>query len=295
MSSKKLATLVVAVVLIGAVVPASVVAKGGGGQQTSVIYSSLVASPLHGNMPSVGGEAYAFNEFGNAVTFSTSKNRSLGNVVVTMSSWGCQTGSWFAGNCLTTPGATFSVPITFNVYGASPDGVVPGALITTATQTFVISYRPSASPKCTGPDAGKWYDNSLKTCFNGLATNITFGFSGPTLPDSVVYGIAYNTTHYGYAPIGESAPCYTSAGGCGYDSLNIALSEDPTNISAGSDTNSGKVWQNSPYGSLYCDGGSAGTGFFRLDSPNTASCWGVESPYAAVPFYIPAVQFKAAG
>jgi hypothetical protein len=39
----------------------------------------------------------------------------------------------------------------------------------------------------------------------------------------VVFRIAYNTTHFGYAPIGESASCYGTSGGCGFDSLNVAL------------------------------------------------------------------------
>lgn len=251
---------------------------------SSVIYSSLVSSPLHGNMPSVGAEAYAFKELGNAVNFSTSKNRKLSSATVTMSSWGCQSGSWNGGNCLTTSGATFTAPITFNIYNTN-DGVTAGTLIASATQTFAIPYRPSASPKCTGADTGKWYDNALKTCFNGLATNITFGFAGTTLPNSVVYGIAYNTTHYGYAPIGESASCFTASGGCGYDSLNIALSNEPTNVSAGTDVNPGAIWQNSDLAIEYCDNGLGGLGTFRLDSL-TSACW--------LP-YIPAVQIKAGG
>jgi len=52
-------------------------------------------------------------------------------------------------------------------------------------------------------------------CFNGLAVNVNFDFSGlgVTLPNKVVYGISYNTTHYG-SPIGESAPFFTGPGGC---------------------------------------------------------------------------------
>src|SRR4051794_24553185 len=73
---------------------------------TSTIYSSLVSSPLHGNMPSVGGEAYAFSELGNAVTFTNGTHRSLSNIVVTMSSWGCQSGHWYSSDCVTTGGAT---------------------------------------------------------------------------------------------------------------------------------------------------------------------------------------------
>jgi hypothetical protein len=99
-----------------------------------------------------------------------------------------------------------------------------------------------------------------------------------TLPDSVVYGIVYNTSHFGPVPKGEATACYATSAGCPYDSLNIALSAD-SDVSAGSST-SGTVWQNSPYGSQYCDGGLAGTGTFRADSP----CW---TPY------VPAVQFKA--
>ena len=222
---------------------------------SSTIYSSLLSSPLHGNMPSVGAEAYAFSELGNDVTFA-GKNRSLTNVTVTMSSWGCQSGHWFDGNCVTANGATFSVPITLTVYSKADESVVASS-----TQTFAIPFRPSASPKC---NDGRWYDNALKACFNGLATNVTFAFSGQKLPDAVTYGIAYNTTHYGYLPIGESAPCFTSSGGCGYDSLNVALSTE-TDVSAGSDNFLGSV---------------------LIDRQLISDPWGG--------LYIPAVLFKAA-
>jgi hypothetical protein len=267
-----------------------------GGLRTSVIYSSLVSSPLHGNMPSVGAEAYAVNEFGNAVTFSASKSRSLSSVVVTMSSWGCQSGHWTSGDCLTTPGATFSVPITFNLYAA--DGVTK---IAWATQTFAIPYRPSASPTCAVDYPGEWYDNALNACFNEFATNVTFdtftyaGDVAVALPDNVVFGITYNTSGHGYSPLGYANACNATKAGCPYDSLNIALSQDPTNVSVGTNTFVGTVWQNTSYGYNYCDGGAAGTGLFRLDSPSLASCLGVNAPYDASPFYIPAVQIKAAG
>jgi hypothetical protein len=260
------------------------------GPGTSVIYNSVVTSPSPGNLPSVGAEAYAFNEFGNEVTFDGT-NRSLTNVIVEMSSWGCVTGHWYSGDCSTPGGATFDEPITLNLYNPGTDGVHPGALITSVTQTFTIPYRPSASPNCTGGHAGEWWDPSLKTCFHGLADDITFHLAGVTVPDEVVYGIAYNTSHYGYSPYGESTACYTSPGGCGYDSLNIALSQDPTNLTAGTDPNAGTVWQNT-IASNYCDLGTAGSGFFRLDSP-TSACWGVNYPAPGAPYYVPAVQFKA--
>lgn len=43
--------------------------------------------------------------------------------------------------------------------------------VASARQTCAIPYRPSASPQYTG---GTWYQSSPGTCFNGLATEITF-------------------------------------------------------------------------------------------------------------------------
>jgi hypothetical protein len=249
---------------LGLLASISGAAAAGTPVKASVVYNSTIANGPRSNLPSVGAEAYAFDELGNQITLAGTA-RNLTSVTVTMSSWACVTGSWNGGDCSTPTGATFAQPITLNIYGVG-DTVNP---IATATQTFNIPYRPSASSKCTGVDAGKWYQTSSKTCFNGLASDVTFSFSGVTLPDTLVYGIVYNTRDFGPSPTGVTGP---------YDSLNIALSTD-ADVSAGSST-SGTVWQNSPYGGAYCDGGLAGTGTFRAD----AGCW---APY------VPAVQFKA--
>ena len=252
------------------------------------LYNSAVAPASVGNLPSVGAEAYAFNELGNQVTLTDTH---LGKVTVMLSSWGCQTGNWYSGNCGTTPGSTFPMTITFNVYNApAPNSNVPGSLIASITKPFNIPYRPSANyTHCTGTgpggNAGKWWSSALNSCFNGKLVNIKFGFQVNLPSTNVVYGIAYNTTHYGYNPVGQSAACFTGPGGCGYDSLNIALSQDPTNVTAGGDPNPGTVFQNSSIGSEYCDGGLAGTGTFRLDSP-TINCWSVAT---GAPYYVPAV------
>ena len=44
-------------------------------------------------------------------------------------------------------------------------------------------------------------------------TNITFSLSSlhVHLPQNIVFGIAFNTTHYGYAPYGESTTCFTAS------------------------------------------------------------------------------------
>jgi hypothetical protein len=257
-----LAALVVAAITV---IAGSAMA-GGAPVKASVVYNSVIPNGPPANLPSVGAEAYAFDEFGNAITL-TGTARHLKSVTVTLSSWACVQGTWIGGDCSTPTGSTFSQPITLNIYNASTDGgLTPGSLITSSTQTFAVPYRPSASPNCT---AGRWYSPGTKSCFNGLADNVTFSFSGEILPESVVYGIVYNTRDFGPNPTGVAGP---------YDSLNIALSSD-ADVSAGSSA-SGTVWQNSPIAGLYCDSGTAGVGTFRADS----GCW---APY------VPAVQFKA--
>ena len=255
-------------------------------------YNSI-PSPLPGNLPSVGAEAYAFNEFGNEITLAGPATP-YPTVTVTMSSWGCQSGSWYGGDCQTTPGATFSIPITLNIYNPPAAGaVIPGSLITSVTQTFSIPYRPSAdNVNCTGAYAGRWYDQASNTCFNGLATNIRFHLDPHVrLSGAIVYGITYNTSHYGYNPLGTGPSCYATSAGCPWDSLNIALSQDPTNVTVGSDPNPGTVWQNSHIPGEYCDNGAAGLGFFRLDSPGASNnCWSV-GPQPS-PYYVPAVTFS---
>jgi len=118
----------------------------------------------------------------------------------------------------------------------------------------------------------------------GVAGITALGLTALTSP-------AFATPGPGASVIYNSAVASTS--GCGYDSLNIALSRDPTNVTVGSDPNPGTVWQYSDQGSAYCDGGTAGTSVFRLDSPASSSCWGVNPPYTNTPYYVPAVQFKA--
>jgi hypothetical protein len=265
-----LVSITAAALALAAVGPAVYASEG-----RNVIYDSTV-SPLPGNLPSVGAEAYSFTELGDEVTFADT-SRTVKRVTVTLSSWGCQAGHWNSADCSTSPGATFTLPITFNIYNPRANNTA-GSLIATATQTFEIPYRPSTDVNCTG---GRWLDGE-QGCFNGLAVNVTFDFHGKRveLPDTVVYGIAYNTSHYGPNPIGQGAPCYTSSGGCPYDSLNIALSPA---VTVGSKPFPNTLYQNAVYGSDYCDGGAAGVGIMRLDSLSSP-CWSG---------LIPAVQFTA--
>jgi len=139
------------------------------------------------------------------------------------------------------------------------------------TQTFDIPFRPSTdATDCTG---GRWFDGA--TCFNGLAVPITFDFTtGPAvlLPSQVIWTVSYNTSHYGPSPIGEGAACYTSSGGCGYDSLNVGLNTSGNSV--GTDTDTNGVFMNNSGAANYCDSGAGGTGTLRLDT----GCWAPYTP-----------------
>jgi hypothetical protein len=249
----------------------------------TVVYSGAV-NPLPANLPSVGAEAYAFSEFGDEVTFAPESGRRSNSVRVTLSSWACQEGTWFGHDCWSAKGAKFEVPITLNIYNASSTDpsaspVGAGPLIDSVTQTFQVAYRPAANiSKCHAADLGKWYRNGQ--CVNGRAVNVTFKLRGEgiQLPDSVVIGVAYDTTHYGYSPIGESAECYGTDAGCPYDSLNIGLGPA---VTVGSKPYPDTVFQNAA-ANEYCDS-TPTPGTFNLDSP-TLGCWSG---------FVPAIQVTA--
>lgn len=295
--TRRVARAVVATVMLGAGVAVPTASAAGVG------YNS-VPSPLPGNLASLGFEATQTGQVGNEITLAGPGP--IGHVTVTLSSWACQSGSGNAGpgqpnSCVTKPGATFAEPITLNLYQAPTDGNhTPGALISSVTQTFSIPYRPSASSQCNTSDDGGWYDGA-QGCYHGLAYNVTFTLNPhpQALPATLVYDVSYNTSGYGPQPYGYANPCNTAgpAGGdgCPYDSLNVALSQDPTNVKVGSDPNPGTAWWDTQTASNYCDDGADGVGFFREDSPEPGdNCWSANStsPPWMAPYYVPSVQLS---
>ena len=244
------------------------VAAAPAGAATTVTGYRAIPTSIPANVPSQPFQAQQTSEFGDSVGLANSGYLSTTRVL--MSSWGCESGSWNTNDCVTTPGATFAVPITFNLYTVS--GGQPGSLIGSKTQTFNIPYRPSRSGICTGPDAGKWYDGVSSNCYNGYATPITFDFSQtPTLvPSNVIWTVSYNTSGYGPAPLGYSNPCNSTPQGCGYDSLNVGLDTNPSTY-VGTDTDTDGVIWNTSTASNYCDGGAGGSGTLRLDT--APGCW----------------------
>jgi hypothetical protein len=238
-----------------------------------IIYNSI-PSPLPGNVVSFGPEANAFSELGDGIIFKAGTGRMLSTVKVILSDWACTSGHWYGDNttangpaCVTTPEATFNQLITMNIYTVSGSGPAPGVLLATDTAKFEIPYRPSSTPaKCAG-DATVWYDSKDHTCYHGIAAPIVFDFSNMhlELPNKVIVTVAFDTTHYGHHPIGQSAPCYTSSGGCPYDSLNISTDGGPL-VGAVLDPNG--IFVNYTLPNNSCSG-TARTGVLADDTP----CW----------------------
>lgn len=270
----KLATAILAAAAVSALGAGSASASG------TVIYSNI-PSPLPGNTPSEAFEATQTSQFGGQVEFAGA-SLSATKVKVALSSWGCQTGTWFADNCHTERGAKFEWPITLHIYTVGTANAV-GTQIAGLTQTFKIPYRPSASPKCTGEFAGDWF--AKKECFHGKLTRISFSLKGITLPSKAIISVSYNTSDYGEKQ--RPQPCDEAEAGCPYDSLNVGLTEptkfnvknepEPVPPSVGTDPAPEDAYQNSQTAEDYCDKGLMGTGTFRLDS-GVPPCWSGYQP-----------------
>ncbi|MCU1392875.1 MAG: N-acetylmuramoyl-L-alanine amidase [Ilumatobacteraceae bacterium] len=244
----------------------SAVSVGAAPNDPVVVYDSIGAT-TRGNTPSTGFEATSTSELGDAVRLAPGP-RALTSVTVDMSSWACQTGTGLT--CTTTPGATFTHPLTLNVYAVSgPDSapVISGLPIATATGTFTIPYRPSADPTCA--DQTQWHDAANSACYSGKLAPVTFTFPGTIVPSRIVWTIAYNTTHHGYAPIGEGASCYGTTSGCPYDSLNVADLTLSPNAFVGTDLDESANFVSSTWSGEYCHA-AGGVGVLRNDGDPTA-------------------------
>ena len=197
-------------------------------------YNSI-PSPLAGDYLSEGFECCQVAEIGDGMSLSGFSG-TIGQVTVIFDSWACQSGSVYGGNCTTTPGATFSWPITFNIYqvnevdasgGSNPSQApTPGPLLASITQTFKIPYRPSSTPSQCWGNNQVWYYSADKTCHAGLAFPLTVDFSPKWLyipaNNKIIVTVAFNTSTYGAHPIGTAA-CSSTAAGCPYDSLNVSV------------------------------------------------------------------------
>lgn len=215
----------------------------------AILYNSI-PSPLPPNVPSLGYQANQTSEFGDLIQFGGT-NRVLKQVTLVMSDWAVAADyPAFPGSS----GPTWNHPLTLNLYSVDNSGAnpAPGARIATRTQTFAIPWRPPADPTCPGGTAWRAGDGN---CYSGLAFKVVFDFTGTTVPNQIIYGVAYNTNTWGYDPIGSPGP---------YESLNFGLADQPPSV--GSNPFPDTAYWNTQTAANYADGGAGGVGIFRRDT-----------------------------
>jgi hypothetical protein len=208
--------------MLAAVLAVTAVSAAGAGAAgaAEVVYTDL-PEVKPGNVVSQAFEATQTSSFGGQIELAGTARKNP-SISVIMSSWACQTGTWFEGNCHSEMGAKFELPITFSINEVGPGNSV-GPLLGSATKTFKIAYRPSANnKKCTGEDAGKWYH--MGTCFNGKAVKIYQVVKLASVPSKVIVTVAYNTSDYGATPQ-RPQTCNSEPQGCPYDSLNVGVQD----------------------------------------------------------------------
>ena len=267
--------VLVGTVTMGLVTVPTAVAGAAGATQTIYNNTTTAATRTLDYDWSAAYEATQMGEFGNQVAFAPGTSRILNNVQVATISYACQvSGNAFSGDadpCVSNPNATFSQPLTLNLYNVGPDNSV-GTLIDSVQQTFNIPYRPDGDDThCPadvyGNPAGLYWDGYH--CNYGITSFQTFNLPNITVPDKLIWSLALNTSGYGPNPLGSNNPCNSSSQGCPYDELNIAWSAN-TDTNVGSDPLPDSAYVNSalPYGQngggYYCGSGTAG--MFSLDN-----------------------------
>jgi hemolysin type calcium-binding protein len=253
-------------VIVGAFAVAMVTLSAQTVSAAAEVIFDYIPSPLPDNVASYSYESFGVAEAGDGISFSTNGPQTLDNAKVVVSSWACQIGTgWAAVNavpCVTQPGSTFPISITLNIY--DPNDAM--SVVDTTTQTFDIPFRPSRNPDCPETENGQGWGQD---CFLGFAHTIRFDLTGVVAPDEIVYGVAWNTSDYGYDPRGDGAACAAAQfAGCPYDLLNLGV-EGNAPAMVGTDESPNGAWQYAVFGASYCDGGAGGVAEFRFDD----GCW----------------------
>jgi hypothetical protein len=229
-----------------------------------VVYSSM-PSPLPPNVPSLGYESASTSEFGNAINLTTGSSRLLNTISVVMSNWARE--STYETVVMS---AGYNHNLTLNLYNTVPASTAVGSQFATLTVNAFIPWRPEASPACTVDNAYLSGGN----CCHGIASNVTFDFSSLAviLPDSLIFGLAYNTADYGASPIHATGP---------YNSLNFGTYGGPA---IGSNVYTDAAYLNSSSAAAYGNDPDQTTGSFRFNNPS-----GADSPNG----YSPGISIDA--
>jgi hypothetical protein len=198
----------------------------------------------------MGYDAQSIGEFGGLIQFAGGTSTySLTSATVALSDQSYLANWTSAINGTTITSSGYTLPITLNLYSVGAGNSVGGLIATETIDNAFIPWRPDPTTGC-----GNSFQGSDGLCHSGTLATVTFNFLGLSVPDTIIYGLAYNTTDGGANPTGVPGP---------YDSLNFALASTPPTVGANPlpDT---AYWE-TPNAGYYGDGGAGGTGTFRQD------------------------------
>ncbi|MCW1970556.1 MAG: hypothetical protein KIH69_020800, partial [Anaerolineae bacterium] len=210
-----------------------------------------IPNSIPGNVPSQGFECCSTKEIGDHIRLGETQ-RKAASATILMSNWAA--GVTYPVLLAANPNG-YTHAITLNIYQVgTPPNV--GAKIASVTQNFLVPWLPQNDPTCPFQQGTvrKWRAPD-GNCYNGIAFPITFNLTGIALPDEFIFGVAYNSHHHGYTPVGAAGP---------YDSLNVGTSDISPIV--GTDIEPDAVYWNTTHGPFYADGGAAGVGVFRRDT-----------------------------
>jgi hypothetical protein len=242
--------------------------------------------PVLNKIPSIGFQSNHELEFGDGIV--PTQTGTLSTATIILNSQGCYTGQGNVATgpnaCFTPANATFSTPVTMNIYNVTSSGTRVGSQIGSLTQTFQIPYRPSADPvNCTGSNTGYFFSTVDGICSNGISSSLVFNWytgSPVTLPAQAIVTVTYNTQTYGYSPT-NCTDVQPSA--CdGIISLNVGL-YGPVGISSdvGSVLDPNSVFQALATPTSTYEGGDCSptplynTSALQIDN----GCWGSTSDF----------------
>jgi hypothetical protein len=203
--------------------------------------------PLPPNTASLGYHPTATSEFGDLVRLSGAAHY-VEAITITMASWAIR--SDYPGS----PAFGYTHPLTLKVYAVDRSASLPkpGAVLAEISRSFLIPWRPEPTAGA-AQRAWRAADGNLYT---GLAFNATFDLGAlvRSLPDEVIFSVAFNTQHHGPKPLGVPGP---------YNALHVALSDKLP--SPGADVEPDAVFWQTALASNYADGGVDGVNRFRRD------------------------------
>jgi hypothetical protein len=185
--------------------------------RADVIFDSTVPFAGQVNFPSEGYQCCQNSNFGDEIAFAPGTPRALTDVTLTLSDWAVHS------DYPSMSPAGYSVPLTLTLYDTS------GTQIASQTISPIIAWRPETGG-CADLTA---YQGTDGLCYHGLAQNVTFDFTGTTVPDQIIYALGFNTQTYGLTPTGTAGP---------QNSLNFALTT--TGPSVGTDLNPDQLFRN---------------------------------------------------